>query len=217
MQCHNFETIRNVVIQRILAAPATLAPSFMVAPWLPTLLGPKVISRLRPAHFRVTALRQLFSFFVQNAVSVSRYPEHSWVRTPMITSAQGINLALPRLRIESLTWGDFEEELPFLRLETHNSNEQTPKSFLQSDMEERYDIIFFQDLYRGPDLPLTRTSKSGTRPQWFSSYAPGNENGAALAVVGTLPSFMRILRTTCMSVCRNSFASYAWKSTKSAG
>ena len=81
-------------------------------------------------------------------------------------------------------------------MRSHNINKQAPEAFIHSDLHKAWDIWFYQELTRSPQLPFG-WSPAAIQPKIFSSILPSGDEGACIVLSQHVAPYTFPIQSPC--------------------
>ena len=83
-----------------------------------------------------------------------------------------------------------------LTMRSHNINKKAPEAFIHSDLHKAWDISFYQELTRSPQLPFG-WSPAAIQPKIFSSILPSADEGARIVLSQRVAPYAFPIQSPC--------------------
>ena len=83
-----------------------------------------------------------------------------------------------------------------LTMRSHTINKQAPEAFIHSDLHKAWDISFYQELTRSPQLPFG-WSPAAIQPKIFSSILPSGDEGACIVLSQRVAPYAFPIQSPC--------------------
>ena len=83
-----------------------------------------------------------------------------------------------------------------LTMRSHYIHKQAPEAFIHSDLDKAWDISFYQELTRSPQLPFG-WSPAAIQPKIFSSILPSGDEGACIVLSQRVAPYAFPIQSPC--------------------